>query len=212
MCRLLYVRSDDPVNTMSYLTEFAATAKNSPEYQGHGWGCAWIESGRWRTYHNVDPIWTDECAVIPDSNHFVAHARSAYRNEGIGARNNMPFRQDDQIFIFNGELHGVRLYIEGRIGAEKVFNFVRRYDDGDTLGAIETAVGNLRKKSRYIRAMNFIVADLQSAWLSSEFNEDPEYFQMHERLDGGVHIISSSPFPGQSDWLPIANNTVREIG
>ena len=43
MCRLLCVRSDEAFEMEGHLAAFAAIARNSREYQGHGWGCAWLE-------------------------------------------------------------------------------------------------------------------------------------------------------------------------
>ncbi len=40
----------------------------------------------------------------------------------------MPFYDDQFIFIFNGELRGVRIKADGRIGAEKIFNFIKRFN------------------------------------------------------------------------------------
>ena len=211
MCRLLYLHAAHPVSMRNHLERFALTAKHSPEYQGHGWGCAWMKSDQWNFYHSLKPIWEDDFGQFIDSDYFLAHARSAYRNEGIAIQNNMPFTDGDRVFIFNGELRGVRIREEGRIGAEKVFNFVRRHNSGDALDAIQTAVRLLTDKSRYVRAMNFIIADKQNAWLNSQFNEFPEYFQMYELLQDGVHTISSAPFEGESGWTVIDNHTARRV-
>ena len=93
----------------------------------------------------------------------------------------MPFGDAERVFIFNGELQGVRIREEGRIGAEKVFNFIGRYDRGDIETAIRQGVQVLTRKTRYVRAMNFIIATGENAWLSTQFNENPDYFQMHEK-------------------------------
>ena len=211
MCRLIYLRAEQPVSMEAHIENFAETAKNSQEYQGHGWGCAWLEKDQWNFYHSLKPIWEDDYGHFPDSEYFLAHARSAYRNEGIEIQNNMPFTDGDRVFIFNGELRGVRVRESGRIGAEKVFNFVKRHDTGDTLDAMQTAVRMLISKSRYVRAMNFIIAEKHKAWLNCEFSEFPEYFQMHERVQDGLHIVSSAPYEGESGWKVIDNHTTRQI-
>ncbi len=195
----------------AHLERFALTAKNSPEYQGHGWGCAWMNSDQWNFYHSLKPIWEDDFGQFTDCDYFLAHARSAYQNEGIEIQNNMPFTDGNRVFIFNGELRGVRIREEGRIGAEKVFNFVRRHDSGDVLDAIQKAVRLLISKSRYVRAMNFIIADRQNVWLNSEFNESPDYFQMHELVQDGMHIISSVPYADESGWTAIDNHIAQRI-
>ncbi len=211
MCRLLYVRSPTEIDSNSHLTKFARIAQISPEDQSHGWGCAWMQFEHWNFYHTLKPIWEDAYDHVPNTNILLAHARSAYRNEGIEIANNMPFTDGSKIFIFNGELQGVRVREKGRTGAEKVFNFVKRYDDGNFLSAMRTGVEILKNKSKYVRAMNFIVAEPNRAWLSTEFNENAEYFQMYEKHMGEIHIISSAPYENENDWTPIANHTVREI-
>ena len=211
MCRLLYVRSSTPVSIGKHLIRFAETAENSPEDQSHGWGCAWLESDEWRFYHSLKPIWEDDIANFPKAGYFVAHSRSAYRNEGIMIENNMPFTDGDMVFVFNGELKGVRIRERGRIGAEKVFNFVKRFDSGDMLDAVERGVSALVKKTRYVRAMNFVIAGKREAWLNSIYSEYPEYFQMHEKITDSVHIVSSTPYANESGWIPIANHSIRMI-
>ena len=65
MCRLLYVRSNQPLPLAELLRPFAAMSRDSREYQGHGWGCAWRENDQWRTYHNIEPVWQDELDAFP---------------------------------------------------------------------------------------------------------------------------------------------------
>lgn len=89
-----------------HLAAFTRVARNSREYQGHGWGCAWLEDGRWRLYHDIRPIWEDDWRPPGRTTLLLAHARSAFRDEGIRVENNMPFHDGERVFIFNGELHG----------------------------------------------------------------------------------------------------------
>jgi glutamine amidotransferase len=45
------------------LKKFADIARNSKEYQGHGWGCAYQDDGpdgTWKIYKNISPIWEDD--------------------------------------------------------------------------------------------------------------------------------------------------------
>ena len=46
MCRLLAIRSPEPIAVTSYLEKFARVARESREYQGHGWGLAYRVSGQ----------------------------------------------------------------------------------------------------------------------------------------------------------------------
>ncbi len=210
MCRLLLVENPDGINPLPHLDRFKALSKNSREYQGHGWGCAWLDDNdQWRLHHNIQPIWEDRRA-FPPSRLFMAHARSAFRNEGIAVENNMPFYDGEAVFLFNGELRGVRIKAEGRIGAEKVFNTLKRFDRGDRAEAISKSVAVIRKRTRHIRALNFILANREQVHYCCHFNEDPDYFQLHASRSGNTRIICSQPYPvSDGRWQPVAN---RKIG
>ena len=160
MCRPLYARADRPFAITELLAPFAKLSRRSTEYQGHGWGCAWREGGRWRQYHNIDPVWEDDPRRFGQTDLLLVHARSAFRDEGIVIENNMPFSDGESIFIFNGELRGVRIKSEGRIGAEKIFNYIRRFDRGDKRAATDKALGIIKKRSSYVRALNLVLSEL----------------------------------------------------
>lgn len=123
----------------------------------------------------------------------------------------MPFTDGESIFIFNGELRGVRIKAEGRIGAEKIFNYIRRFDKGDKCAATARAVDIISKRSAYVRAMNIILSDGEQSCLSTSYNEDEDYFQMHQKHESGLHLVCSRPFLGEQGWTPIENNTTIEL-
>jgi predicted glutamine amidotransferase len=209
MCRLLAVRSQDAFSPAPYLEKFAFIAKNSKEFQGHGWGCAWLDSaGGWQTYRNIRPVWEDDFSPLPPTTLLVAHARSAFEDKDIVVENNMPFSDGKAVFIFNGELRGVKIKEEGRIGAEKIFNFIRRFDSGDPLAALRKATGIIRNRTRQIRGMNIIMAKDRKIYLSTYFQGDPDYFTMHCKENGRL-ILCSEAFPSEGGWAPIANDSVR---
>jgi glutamine amidotransferase len=204
MCRLLAVKSPQPRNVAGDLHRFAEISRHSKEYQGHGWGCALLEGdGSWRIHKSIDPVWTDDLGRFGSTTILLAHARSAFRNEGIAIENNMPFVRDDVVFIFNGELRGVRIREEGRIGAEKVFNVIRRFEEDGLAAAIERAVKVIERRSRYVRAMNMILSDGRAVHAISTFNEDPDYFTMYHRADGDAVIVCSDRWPATEGWEPI---------
>jgi glutamine amidotransferase len=209
MCRLLFVNADREFDIPEYLERFAFTARNSPEYQGHGWGCAYVEDGTWKHFKNIQPIWNTDLRQFGKTRLLLAHARSAFRNEGITVENNMPFYDDKYVFIFNGELRGVRISEEGRIGAEKLFNFIKRFDRGNMAEAFKRGTDLLQVRSKYIRAMNIMIADMANVYVASYFNEQPDYFTMHRC--NGLHrlIIASDPLPGDDAWEPVGRNTVQ---
>lgn len=217
MCRLLCVRSGGEGFEMEeHLAALARIARDSKEYQGHGWGCAWLEGpradrgeARWRFHHDIAPIWDAAARPAGRTTLLVAHARSAFRDEGIRVENNMPFTDGERVFAFNGELHGVRIRERGRIGAEKVFNFVKRFDRGDFVAALTRGLDAIERRTRYMRAMNLVVADTRRrVHFASRFREDPGYFQMHTATVDSAHILCSEPYPDtitRALWTPVVN-------
>lgn len=211
MCRLLLVKSKNEFQIFDHLKEFAKISKNCKEYQGHGWGCAYLTNDSWKTYKNIKPIWEDNFEQFGNTTLLIAHARSAFRNEGIQIENNMPFQKDDKIFIFNGELHGVRIKEQGRIGAEKIFNYILRFNKTNLLAAFKKALDIIEKKSNYVKAMNIIMSDKKNICLSSMFNEDKNYFTMHSKKLLNALIICSEPYSNELGWEKINNNTIEEV-
>ncbi|MEM7258152.1 MAG: hypothetical protein AAF404_12285 [Pseudomonadota bacterium] len=212
MCRILVVRADEPFNIASQLTPFARLSRQSREYQGHGWGCSWLnESDDWQHYHHIQPVWEDDPSQFDQTRLLLVHARSAFRDEGIAVENNMPFTDGDTVFIFNGELRGVRIKSEGRIGAEKIYNYFRRLDNGDRLAALRKAVSIINKRTSYVRAMNMVVADKSQQLISTTYSEDPDYFQMVSHRSAGMSRVCSAPFAGESGWQPIDNHSTYSL-
>ena len=211
MCRLLYVRSKNRFSINYHLQKFAQIAKNSKEFQGHGWGSAYLVDGEWTIYKNIKPIWEDDLASFGSTNLLIAHARSAFKDKDIHVENNMPFFKGDYVFIFNGELHGVKIKESGRIGAEKIFNFILRFYKGDISEAIRLSVEIINKRSRYVKAMNLIIADKKTAYVSSNFNEDPDYFTLYYQKTDDSLIISSENYPDEENWQKIETKTVKVL-
>ncbi len=211
MCRLLYVNSNKEFEISDYLNRFSEISKNSREFQGHGWGCAYIQNGKWNYYKNVNPIWEDNFSNLGNSTRLIAHARSAFKDEGIVIEHNMPFYDDNYIFVFNGELRGVKIKEDGRIGAEKIFNYIKRFDDDGIGEGIRKGTEIIKKRSAYIRAMNLIIANDNAAYIYTHFNEDDEYFTMHIKKSNNEFVVCSDPFIGELNWEPIENNTLLEI-
>jgi len=211
MCRILLASADSPFPVEPLLQSFATISRDSREYQGHGWGCSWHTASGWQHYHCIDPVWQDDLAQFSETRLLLVHARSAFRDEGIVVENNMPFSDNSSVFIFNGELRGVRIKSEGRIGAEKIYNYIRRLDKGDLLAALEKGVDIISRRSSYVRAMNILMSDGERHLLSCNYNEDTEYFQMHQTRRDDMLLVCSDPFPGETDWQPIANHTTVQL-
>ena len=83
MCRLLCIRSREPFAIGPHLEVFAGISQNSREYQGHGWGCAWLTDKGFQIYRNIKPVWEDDKRDFGTSRLLLAHARSAFRDEGV---------------------------------------------------------------------------------------------------------------------------------
>lgn len=207
MCRLLFVKSEHEFIIEEHLNKFSQIAKNSKEFQGHGWGCSYLVNNNWIHYKNIKPIWDDDINQFGKTNRLIVHARSAFEDKDIIVENNMPFFDDKYVFIFNGELRGVKIKAEGRIGAEKIFNFIKRFDSIGMKAALPKAIEIINKKSSYIRAMNIIITDKEKVYYSSLFNEDEDYFQMHYKQNGTELVICSQVYPNETGWNKIDNNS-----
>jgi hypothetical protein len=211
MCRLLAVRDATPFSMPEQLTRLAAIARKSREYQGDGWGCAWDEGDRWQEYRSITPIWEDDLDRFGRTRLLLAHARSAFRNEGIEVGNNMPFVEDGIAFVFNGELRGVRIDAPGRIGAEKLFHFVRRLGGDQGILALRRSVDVVVRRTTYVRAMNFVMATGTILRVCSRFSEDPGYFTLHLRRCADRLAICSEAWPGEPGWVAIPNDSILEF-
>ncbi len=211
MCRLLLVKSRNEFPIADHLRKFAYIAKYSREYQGHGWGCAYLVNEGWQIYKNINPIWEDNLEQFRKTTQLLAHARSAYRDEGIKVENNMPFQKDGIIFIFNGELQGVKIKEQGRIGAEKIFNYILRFHQGDLLQALNKGLEIIKMRTTFVRAINIIMSDKKHAYVSSGFSNDVDYFTMHYKKMDDRLVIGSEPYPGESDWQKIPNHTTTVL-
>ena len=207
MCRLLFVQNKNEFSISEHLAKFALIAKNSKEYQGHGWGCSYLVNGDWIHYKNIRPIWEDDLRQFGNSNRLIVHARSAFEDKDIIVENNMPFYDDKYVFIFNGELHGVKIKADGRIGAEKIFNFIKRFNKNGMYESLQKGVDVISKHTSYIKAMNIIIAEKDKVYYSSLFNQDAEYFQMHYKQTDSELVICSEVYPNESGWNKIDNNS-----
>ncbi|HMS16109.1 MAG TPA: hypothetical protein PKA37_04655 [Planctomycetota bacterium] len=210
MCRLLAVRTTTPVPVEEHLQSFALVAKQSKEYQGHGWGLSLWRHGAFETHRSIRPIWEDDLSPFGTSDHFLVHARSAFRDEGIVVDNNMPFTDGQRAFIFNGELNGVRIRSNGRIGAEKIFNYIKQFDKGDFLVALRRGTEIIEARTQRVRAMNIIVSDGQKFFTTCRFAEDPDYFTLWMRKRRDELVICSQPYLSESGTFePLTNGTLE---
>jgi predicted glutamine amidotransferase len=215
MCRLLVIRSAREFPRVPHLQIFARICRDNKEYQGHGWGMVSLVNDKWETYKHLEPIWKHDFQGFGPARFLMVHARSAFRDQDIALENNMPFTDTRCSFMFNGELRGVKITAEGRIGAEKIFNFIKRLNKGkqDRFDAFKKGIRLIQKRTTYIRAMNIIMVDMksQAIYLSSMFQQEPEYFTMQVKKQPGGIIIGSEKYPGETGWIRIPNQTIEVI-
>ncbi len=211
MCRLLVIKSKSEFNPLPFLRSFAEMSRNSKEYQGHGWGYSLLTENGWKTYRNINPVWDDSFDNVEKTKLILVHARSAFRDEGIVINNNMPFGDEKYQFIFNGELQGVSIKADGRIGAEKIFKFIKRFDKGNISEAFERGINVINKKTRYVRAMNIILSDGERIFVNNMYNEDPGYFNMLISETKSRTIVCSERLDIIDDWQLLPNNSIKVI-
>jgi len=207
MCRLLLIKSKSKINIEDHLIKFSLIAKNSQEFQGHGWGCSYLVDNDWIHYKNIKPIWETDLTQFGKTTQIIAHVRSAFENKNIFIENNMPFYDNKYIFVFNGELRGVRINSEGIIGAEKIFNFIKRFESMGMKDAMKKATKIIVKRSSSIKAMNIIIADKTKVYFSSIFNENKDYYQMYYKKTENELVICSEIYPNETGWKKINNNS-----
>jgi glutamine amidotransferase len=211
VCRLLAVTAATPFAIPDHLARLAEIARTSREYQGHGWGCAWHEGGEWRSHRSLVPIWEDDLSPFGRTRVLMAHARSAFRDEGIVVENNMPFLAPPFAFVFNGELRGVRLAEQGRIGAEKLFHFLLRSGAAAGADALGRSLQLVERRTRYVRAMNLVLGGSGRFLVGTSFNEDEDYFTLHAKRDDRATLVCSRPYAGEAGWQPVPNGSIEAI-
>jgi len=87
-------------------------------------------------------------------------------------------------------------------------NYIKRFDKGEPLRALEKGVDIIKKRSKYIRGMNIIMVTDDNIYVSSHFNEDEDYFTIRYR-EGDVLTVCSEPYPSEGGWQDLANDSVR---
>lgn len=209
MCRLLCVKADQLFAVDDYFPAFSRMAKNSREYQGHGWGIAWREGDQWKLHHSITPIWEDNLPSGVRTQLCILHARSAFEDRDIAVENNMPFQQGNMIFAFNGELRGVRIKAEGRIGAEKLFNLILSRHRGDLRQALVDSMKLLEQRTTHFKAANLIISDGASINLASRFSEKLDYYTMWRKTESNRLVICSEPLDSEAVWSPIAQGVEK---
>jgi predicted glutamine amidotransferase len=216
MCRLMTVKSTVQVSPRPFMEKFAFMAKESKSYdgdwQGDGWGIGCLISAKmkphWRLQKSTLPIWQekDRFSVLPASNMFVAHARSASFPEHKGKLEySQPFIDESFAFVFNGLINGVSLpfKVNGDIGSQKIWSilsyFLKRFSPRTSLDRL---IGLLKRHARSIQAVNIAICDRNHIYLYSHPSHHPEYYTLHCHTSPSLQIVSSEPIGG-FDFKPV---------
>ena len=169
---------------------------------------AYRVDGRISRYRSITPIW-DDSRHLPGHVEFLAvHARSAFRNEGIEERNNMPFYSGRWTYVFNGEIQGVRVRAPGVTGAEKIFHLVLEQGEAEPERAIARTDQLLRDRSKYVRAMNVALTDGHKIYAHCRFRERSDYFTLHYRT-GEIEGVCSEPL--DESFRPMRDGETRVL-
>ncbi len=209
MCRIMLINDTRIRFHDERFRQFADICRHSPQYQGHGWGACWWEGNRWREHHSLTPIWDEREMNLPATGRLLIHARSAFEDRDIVLENNMPFLDEKVGFAFNGELHGVRLRMAGRTGARRILNLIQSLGPAASLETSTRARSILVKRTRLILGMNWIVAGLKGAVISSHFGEREDYYTMHMLRAATETVICSAPLNQNQGWLPMAGGILE---
>jgi len=209
MCRLLLVNLKEREDVRQYIESFSLKCRASKEYQGDGFGIAYLDrNNKLQSIRSLKPIWdaSDIIQQIPHTTFALVHARSAFGESTIGdIDNNQPFGDENFLFAFNGNLKGVSLKAEGKIGAHKIFNLLKESGFENIKDSISRIINN----ARYVMAFNIIAIHEKEVFVHNQYSakpslanvgslhsqhsskEDTDYFNMWELKEDNRLVISS---------------------
>ncbi len=183
------------------IEQFALKCRNSWQYQGDGFGIAYFnEDKKLKILKSLKPIWaaSDLIQKIPYTDFVLVHARSAFGENTIGdLDNNQPFGDKDFLFAFNGNLQGMRLKMEGKIGSHKIYNFFKNKIKKNPNLSFETLMKQnteyLCKKAKYVKSFNLIAVKGEEIYIHNQYGaqENANYFDMWVSQKDKNLIVSS---------------------
>lgn len=220
MCRFLLVRAKEKMDPQGLLSSFASVCEKSRapdgDWQGDGWGVAWREEGSWSLRKSLSPIWQDTpvFSEIPATDLLVAHARSAGFPDQKGILEyNQPYVHDSTCFVFNGMIRGVRLpmKLDGRIGAQKIFSFLRQQlEKRDGAEALQLLDRLVLSHSRELVGMNVGLVTGDTFNLLCEYARNDSYFGLNYFQDKSVTVVCSEKLPA-FQWKTMAKGQVLTL-
>ncbi len=201
MCRFLLVKSKKTIDPVPFLRDFADMAKKSKafdgDWQGDGWGVSWLDDKGWNRYRSLKPVWQDTAAFdrIHSTKLLMVHARSAsFPQHKHNIEFNQPYIENPYSFVFNGFLMGVRLSLPGKIGAEKIWNYLKTLLlKKNPVDALEKTGLLLKKNSRTVQALNIGLSDGKHLYALNYFTKHPQYYRLHRHKDSNLSVICSEP-------------------
>lgn len=201
------IKSKKPIKSSNLLGDFAAMCKNNSQWQGDGWGVAWrLDDRNWTLDKSLNPIWDDKAKFdkIPSAKLLVVHARGASFPDQKGDIDfNQPYIDNDVCFVFNGELYGVKLKAEGKIGAQKIFNLLKET-------SLERVAKLLRKNSKKILGMNIGLVKGDAINVLCDYDDQQDYYTLRYYINKDFVIVCSEEI-GNYKWKEMGKGEIIEI-
>ncbi len=123
----------------------------------------------------------------------------------------MPFVSGEVGFVFNGELHGVRLGMEGRTGARRILNLMQGLDGAASMETNRRTRQILENRTRRILGMNWIVAGTEGAVINTFAAERPDYYTMHRLQTSTETVVCSVRLDRNPAWQALRDDIREEV-
>lgn len=209
MCRFLIVKSKKKIKPEDLLPSFALACQKSKapdgEMQKDGYGIAWQERGSWQLKKSLMPIWEEQDLfyAIPETNLFVAHARSAgFAKDKDNLDYNQPFIDGNLCFVFNGMIRKIslKLSLEGEIGSQKLFSLIKLQRKKHKIDlSLEKVREFVLKNAEKVEGMNIGLVEDGRISVLCQYTDNKAYFTLHFYQNEELTIVSSEAF-GAYDW------------
>lgn len=218
MCRFLIVKSKNKINPEKLLKSFALACQKSVaqdgELQRDGYGIAWQDGNIWQLKKSLAPIWEEQDLFkqIPETNLFVAHARSSgFAKHRDNLDYNQPFIDGPLCFVFNGMIRKVSLsfLVKGRIGSQKLFSLIKlraeKYNFDSVLRHIKDLI---LKRAEKVEGMNIGLIKANKIYVLCQYSNNINYFSLHYYQGRNLTIISSEVFNHYA-WLTMKKGEIK---
>lgn len=221
MCRLLMIKSQQPLRAGEILVKFAEMAERSRapdgDWQGDGWGVGWLDQGgNWRVRKSLRPVWKEKDALrhFPASSFFLGHARSAsFSHQKDVLEYNQPYIKDSYGFVFNGLLEGVAfpLPVAGRIGSQKIWSLLwAGLGWSNPEESLMELAGNLVRYSRRVQALNIGLGGQGRLYAYCRYEGDGVYYQLQFHDSPDLQMVCSEALAG-FDFQPIPRDRILRL-